>query len=827
MPFFLTILASIVGIAVAVLLVMFVVYPLFKYTFKGIGWLFAHVWAFVTGMITSLLRAVGAVFAMIVFMPLILLNVVIGRWSAASHFGRGLQSELQVFGRSLYRFFLGHPARFLMLTPVLEGIERSVPEAVAQSPGADKPGKRTGQFDGYKIIGSLRGGGSGGRLFIAEPDERKRAIFSRRGVDVGQVVIKSFSLSDGSSLPQIIRESRALESARKMGLILEHELTDKRFFYVMPYVPGDTLSVVTHRLHDRSTAAGLNDSALREGVGYCADLLETLDVYHRGGLWHKDVKPDNIIVSDGEAHLVDLGLVTPLRSAMTLTTHGTEYFRDPEMVRMALKGVKVHEVNGAKFDLYAAGAVLYSVIEHSFPAHGGLSQISKRCPEAMRWIVRRSMTDYDKRYDSAATMLADMRFVMNAPDPFAVRPADLPSMQGGFVMPPAVEEEPFEMPAPPAAHVAAHTPRPRPEPTPAPGAAPAAAQDSGAVRPRIVVTDWLTGRFKVVRGPERDLRRAEGAVRASIVRTPGMRVVGARQAAKFQAEGARRSAADQLAAARARVDAARQRAADRAHRRVRGGTPRRGGSGTRGFVFVAEPNAGVAIAVLLFLGACVALVAGVIFIGLREDSERARVEARGSGRNNTVVVESGNGRVTVDVDGLIRQTKDQIARVKDDVREAIAASDFAKMTKPEATGRWVLVNDTAGSSDPALALEGKILGQLLGTFGADVVGVSDAPEDLDAVASARAALGVATDADDEAAKERLEDWVDSCVVECDGVVWLARDDGPERRRVVVIAKDEKAGRRIAALCEGVLSGEMEWAQYVPLPPTAPEAPRLR
>jgi hypothetical protein len=35
---------------------------------------------------------------------------------------------------------------------------------------------------------------------------------------------------------------------------------------------------------------------------------------------------------------VDFGLITPLRSAMTLTTHGTEYFRDPEMVRMALQG---------------------------------------------------------------------------------------------------------------------------------------------------------------------------------------------------------------------------------------------------------------------------------------------------------------------------------------------------------------------------------------------------------------------------------------------------------------------------------------------------------
>ncbi|MCP6440745.1 hypothetical protein NL474_30330, partial [Klebsiella pneumoniae] len=77
------------------------------------------------------------------------------------------------------------------------------------------------------------------------------------------------------------------------------------------------------------------------------------------------------------------------------TTHGTEYFRDPEMVRLALRGVKVQEVDGAKFDLYAAGAVLYSMIENSFPAHGVLSPINKRCPEALRWIVRRAMADYD------------------------------------------------------------------------------------------------------------------------------------------------------------------------------------------------------------------------------------------------------------------------------------------------------------------------------------------------------------------------------------------------------------------------------------------------
>jgi hypothetical protein len=152
----------------------------------------------------------------------------------------------------------------------------------------------------------------------------------------------------------------------------------------------------------------------------------------RVGLWHKDVKPDNIIV-DGRhlpsAHLVDFGLVTPLRSGMTLTTHGTEYFRDPELVRLALKGVKVHQVDGAKFDLYAAGAVLFSMIENSFPAHGGAQPGHQAVPRCAALIVRRAMTDYDKRYTSAAAMLADLEVVRRAADPFAVKPAELPSVR--------------------------------------------------------------------------------------------------------------------------------------------------------------------------------------------------------------------------------------------------------------------------------------------------------------------------------------------------------------------------------------------------------------
>jgi len=332
MPTVLVAILGLIGLVLLIVAAVFVMVPLIRGIgwlivnfFRAIGFLVVHVWRFVSGMVTDTMRFVGALLTGLIFVPLVLANVVVGRWSAATHFARGFQGELATGGRCLYRVAVGHPLRFLFLGGLTEGIEQRVPAAIAKAPGADSPSKRTGRFDGYVIVGSLKGGGSGARLYVAEPDARKRAEFERAGRDdIDQVVIKSFSAREGSSLPQIVRESRALEAARKIGLVLDHELTDERFFYVMPYVPGEDLTTVTQRLHADSEAGGLGERELRRAVGYVGDLLETLDLYHRGGLWHKDVKPDNIIVSGDTAHVVDLGLTTPLRSAMTLTTHGTE-----------------------------------------------------------------------------------------------------------------------------------------------------------------------------------------------------------------------------------------------------------------------------------------------------------------------------------------------------------------------------------------------------------------------------------------------------------------------------------------------------------------------
>lgn len=573
-----TILAGALGIVAAVVLAVFGAIVLVR-LFKVIGFLIAHVARFIGGMFSDTFRFVGALVLMVVLAPLVLGSVVIGRWSAAAHYGRAVKNEIKTSAACVYRVLVGHPFRLVGLAGVTEGLEHRLPQVIAEAPGPDKPSKRrAGMFNGYTIVGSLPGGGSGGRLYIAEPDELKRAAFVRQGLeDVEQVVIKSFSLTDGSSLPQIVRESRALDAAKKLGLVLEHELAEDRFFYVMRYVPGESLSTLTTRMHGLSGGHGLNDAHLRTALGYIADLLRSLDSYHRGGLWHKDVKPDNIIVDGKRAHLVDFGLVTPLRSAMTLTTHGTEYFRDPELVRQALRGVKVHQIDGTKFDIYAAGAVLFSVIENSFPAHGGLSQITSRCPEAVRWIVRRAMTDYDKRYATAGEMLADLEAVLSAPKVFEVRPVDLPSVaRGGGAF---ETEAPGRQEAVASAFAGSPAPPPLPQ-TPAgvDGERPIPKRLAG--RPKLKVTGWWSGQYQVdgahaQRQPSgKDFSLAglagagffAGAAAGKSARSAG-------HAADVVPAGVRAPAVEQLRSARGRAAAKRRAAQQRVsglHRSMRG-----------------------------------------------------------------------------------------------------------------------------------------------------------------------------------------------------------------------------------------------------------------
>ena len=442
----------------------------------AVGVFLARTGRFVRDALEDLVRAVGGATVALLLVP-----VAIARGIVPG--GRGARETLRAVGREALESLRALRSALVVRPLVFIGLASLVGHVAARLPAAladDGAGRTASLFPGYRFVRELPRGGSGARVFVAEPDDATRR---RIGLVRGLVVVKSFDFDDGTRLAELLRESRSLESARSLGLVLDHETSERRFHYVMRYHEGVDLGKFVRSLHEAAggDGTGLDRERLLLLASLVRDLVATLRDWHASGLWHKDVKPENAIVHEGRATLIDLSLVTPLASQMTLTTHGTEFYRDPELVRHALRGVRVSEVDAARFDVYGAGAVLYFALEGTFPAHGALSSFRKPSPESLRWIVRRAMADFDRRYPDANSMLRDLDAAIAGGDPTAVRPADLPSMRG---------------PDGAADHRSDEERFLHPELAP-PGPPPRAPDAARPARPAVKVVDWWTGRYEV------------------------------------------------------------------------------------------------------------------------------------------------------------------------------------------------------------------------------------------------------------------------------------------------------------------------------------------
>lgn len=276
----------------------------------------------------------------------------------------------------------------------------------------------------YTVVDELPRGGSSARVYVVrKADESNGPLF----------VLKYFNLRNGGNLESVIRESQAAQLAQKLGLIIESKLGDAAFWYVMPYYSGETLTEGVMRNIKQAREGDALPNHYRVSLGYCHQLLQIIARYHESGVFHKDIKPDNLIINGEKIYLVDIGLMTPLSSMAQLTTHGTEYFRDPEMVKLALEGREVREVDAAKFDVYSIGAVLFFALSGEFPTSGALSRLPREVPMAAQWVVNRAMTGMHQRYENARAMLTDIDYLCWAASQGAlesVKPADLPSFKG-------------------------------------------------------------------------------------------------------------------------------------------------------------------------------------------------------------------------------------------------------------------------------------------------------------------------------------------------------------------------------------------------------------
>src|SRR6516162_3804192 len=137
---------------------------------------------------------------------------------------------------------------------------------------------------------------------------------------------------------------------------LEMGTADGRPYLVMEFDEGDSVGQMLERVGKLAEA---------EAIRLITQAAEGLIHAHNQGLIHRDIKPDNIMVTpSGTVKIADLGLVKELESDLNLTRTGrglgTPHFMAPEQFRNA-KNVDVRS------DIYSLGATLYQMVTGELP----------------------------------------------------------------------------------------------------------------------------------------------------------------------------------------------------------------------------------------------------------------------------------------------------------------------------------------------------------------------------------------------------------------------------------------------------------------------------
>jgi diguanylate cyclase (GGDEF)-like protein len=272
-----------------------------------------------------------------------------------------------------------------------------------------------GDAAGFEVLGEL---GRGTQAVVHEVRHRGRGYALR--------LLRHEAGQHPESVQGFRRQNALLAAIVSPGLPRVHKvgMAGGRPYAVMELIDGDTL------------AAKLARGPIRERVALQigADIAGALRAAHEYDLVHRDVKPDNIIVTpQGAARLVDFGLAVRASdadgrlAAPVEAVAGTLTYCAPEQAGMLNRPVD------ARSDLYALGAVLFECVTGAPPFAasdvGELMHLHATAnvpdPRALApglsasfaaIIVRLLAKDPDDRYQGAHGLLSDLRRLAVEPD---------------------------------------------------------------------------------------------------------------------------------------------------------------------------------------------------------------------------------------------------------------------------------------------------------------------------------------------------------------------------------------------------------------------------
>ncbi len=269
-------------------------------------------------------------------------------------------------------------------------------------------------FEKCRLVAKLGTGGMGS-VYLAE--------HAGLGRKVAVKILPADMCRDPEYVARFRREATTASRMEHPNIVQIFDVgqADGRYFIVMQYIDGESLSTVVENL-------GAMDP--RDAARVAAGLFRGLHHAHEHGIVHRDVKPDNILVAKGdEPKILDFGLAIEQEASLQITKDGlvvgTPYYLSPEQAR----GHKATPLS----DVYAAGVTLYYLLTGKRPFTGAtaLAVLNKhiheppvppaaenpKVPRTLSDIVLKAMAkDPKDRYPSAAAAAEDLdRFLAGRP----------------------------------------------------------------------------------------------------------------------------------------------------------------------------------------------------------------------------------------------------------------------------------------------------------------------------------------------------------------------------------------------------------------------------
>lgn len=263
-------------------------------------------------------------------------------------------------------------------------------------------------------IKSLIGSGGMANVYKAYDEESQRIVALK--------VLKDEHRGDMEFVRRFEREAQAVLMLSHENIVRSYDVgeDDGVSYIVLEYVEGKTLKEIIKEEGPLSPKTAVN---------YACQVLDALSHAHERGIIHRDVKPQNVIITPrGKAKLTDFGIARDA-AATTRTFAGTNvigsvHYISPEQAR--------GDNATAGSDIYSCAIMLYEMLTGSVPFSGDNSvavalkhlqeeiippiQVNSKIPRALSDVVVKAVAkNINMRYFTARQMKADLQRSLREP----------------------------------------------------------------------------------------------------------------------------------------------------------------------------------------------------------------------------------------------------------------------------------------------------------------------------------------------------------------------------------------------------------------------------